>query len=83
MLSTELHKQVAETLGIEETQVNDVVAQYLEAIGARLKAGEPVRVPGLGMFKVRDIPDLPGRNPATGEHIVIPGKRDVRFNWIP
>ena len=44
-----------------------------------LKAGERVRIGGLGLIEVKDRPARMGRNPATGEAIQIAASRKVAF----
>lgn len=44
-----------------------------------LAEGRDVRLPGLGVLKVRDFAARQGRNPRTGEEVTIPAGRRVRF----
>ena len=46
---------------------------------SRLVAGEPVKIPGFGQFKVRDRAARMARNPATGEQVKVPAKRVFKF----
>jgi|SRR5579872_1829319 len=50
-----------------------------EDIQAAVIAGEPVRIPGFGQFKVRDRAARIARNPATGEPVKVPAKRVFKF----
>jgi DNA-binding protein HU-beta len=45
-----------------------------------LAAGQDVRLPGLGVLKVREAAARSGRNPRTGEVVSIPAGRRVRFS---
>ena len=45
----------------------------------RLKAGDKLRLTGLGILEVRDRPARAGRNPATGETIQIAASKKIAF----
>ena len=49
------------------------------AVSTALKAGESVKIPGLGSFGVAERGARKGRNPATGESITIKASKTVRF----
>jgi DNA-binding protein HU-beta len=48
-------------------------------IQAAVTAGEAVKIPGFGQFKVRDRAARMARNPATGEQVKVPAKRVFKF----
>ena len=45
----------------------------------RLKAGDKLRLTGLGILEVKDRPARTGRNPATGETIQIAASKKIAF----
>ena len=47
----------------------------------RLEEGEDVLVTGFGKFEVRSKKERPGRNPKTGEKLVVTARRVV--TWRP
>ena len=51
----------------------------VNAITSALKAGESVKIPGLGSLTVTERGARKGRNPATGESITIKASKAVRF----
>lgn len=53
---------------------------FLEEISSSLENGEDVKISGFGSFIVRRIKDRPGRNPKTGEPVVIPAHHTVLFH---
>ena len=55
--------------------INAVFAQVVD----HLKAGERVRIGGLGIIEVKDRPARMGRNPATGEAIQIKASKKIAF----
>ena len=58
-----------------DTIINGVFAQVVD----HLKAGERVRIGGLGIIEVKDRPARMGRNPATGEAIQIKASKKIAF----
>ncbi len=51
----------------------------LEVLEENLKAGEEINFIGWGKFEVVEKAERIGRNPKTGEEIVIPAKKTVKF----
>ena len=45
-----------------------------------VKKGESVKIPGLGIFRLRKMKARMGRNPQTGEPIKIPARKKVGFS---
>ena len=58
-----------------DTLITAVFAQLVD----HLKAGERVRIGGLGIIEVKDRPARMGRNPATGEAIQIKASKKIAF----
>ncbi len=58
-----------------DTIINGVFTQVID----HLKAGERVRIGGLGIIEVKDRPARMGRNPATGEAIQIKASKKIAF----
>ncbi len=70
---------ISEQHGLPKAQAEAVLAGVFEAVAARLKAGERVRIGGFGLIEVKDRPARMGRNPATGEAIQIAASRKLTF----
>lgn len=79
MTKAELVAAVAEKAGLKRAQAERAVTAVLDAVREAVARGEEVRVPGFGTFAVRERSARKGRNPQTGEEIVIPGGRVVAF----
>ena len=58
---------------------SDIVETLLKIIKSTLESGEDVMISGFGKFQVRDKGERRGRNPATGEDMILPAKRVVTF----
>jgi nucleoid DNA-binding protein len=73
-----IEKVVAKTeLGKAEVEVT--VDSVLELIKEALQSNERVDLRGFGSFVVKDRKERQGRNPRTGETIIIAAKRDASF----
>jgi integration host factor subunit alpha len=72
---------VAEETGFPKTQSVELVETLLELIKKALESGADVLVSGFGKFKVREKKARQGRNPYTGEGVIIEPRRVVTFKW--
>jgi DNA-binding protein HU-beta len=79
MNSTDLAEKVAQATGIPKTAASGAVEAVVQGIIDAAKAGDEVRVAGLGIFDVVTRDARPGRNPQTGESITIAASRALRF----
>ena len=66
-------------LGIPKNKSNELVEQLLENIKSTLASGEEVLVSGFGKFCVNNKKARKGRNPATGEEMMLRHRRVVTF----
>ncbi|GIW43438.1 MAG: integration host factor subunit alpha [Candidatus Binatia bacterium] len=57
----------------------ELVEAVFEIIKHRLEQGEKVKISGFGNFTVREKRPRRGRNPQTGEEIIIRGRRVLSF----
>ena len=71
MNKKELVAEISNTLSLPKIAVGDVIDCQLKVIGDKLAAGEEVQIIGFGTFKVVDRDERRGRNPRTGEEIII------------
>ena len=65
--------------GYSLRKTTDIVKTLLEIIKSTLESGEDVLVSGFGKFQVRNKSERKGRNPATGDDMVLPARRIVTF----
>ncbi|MCL2791356.1 MAG: HU family DNA-binding protein [Desulfobulbus sp.] len=81
MNKTELVKVLQQKLGLPSKANAEVVYDaFFEAISAALKAEGTVRVQGFGTFSLSTRKERMGRNPRTGETVLIPAKTAVKFS---
>ena len=70
---------MVERHGLPKKQADTVLAEVFAQLVDHLKAGDRVRIGGLGILQVKDRPARMGRNPATGEAIQIEASRKIAF----
>lgn len=69
MTKTELFRAVAEDQGIKQAEAKRIIEAAMAFVMGTVSAGEDVRLPGFGTFKLKKVPAKParmGRNPADG-----------------
>ncbi len=67
-------------LGLNKREARELVALYFKELRACLAVGEQVKLSGFGNFALRDKNERPGRNPKTGEKVLITARRVVTFS---
>ena len=60
-------------------KATEIIEILLELIKAKLAGGEDVLISGFGKFSVRKKRERRGRNPATGEDMMLDARRVVTF----
>jgi len=71
---------VKDQIGFTRKQSVETVETLLEIMKKSLVSGEDVLISGFGKFCVRDKKERRGRNPATGEDMMLRPRRLVTFN---
>jgi integration host factor subunit alpha len=70
---------IAEQNGFPKNQSSKIVEILLELIKNSLESGEGVLISGFGKFCVKEKKQRRGRNPATGESMMLRPRRVVTF----
>lgn len=79
MNKVDLVRSAMERMEMSRKDAMALVDGLFEDIQHAVIAGEPVKIPGFGQFKVRDRAARIARNPATGEPVKVPAKRVFKF----
>ena len=79
MNKNELVEAIALSTEITKTDVYKVVTSLTEVITDELEKGDSVSLKGFGTFEVRSRSERTGRNPRTGETLVIPASKVPAF----
>ena len=74
-----LADSIQNQLGIPKSQSVQAVESILEIIKKTLENGEDVLITGFGKFFVKEKKDRRGRNPQTGEDLILGARRVVGF----
>ena len=79
MNKTELVSAVAEASGVSKKDTDAVIKATFEAIEKAMARGDKVQVIGFGTFEIRDRAEREGKNPQTGETVMIPACKVPAF----
>ena len=81
MTLTKAHivEAVADQIGFSKNHSSEIVETLLELIKRSLESGDDVLVSGFGKFCVKEKRERKGRNPATGEDLMLAPRRVVTF----
>ena len=74
-LADSIHNQ----LGLPQNQSVKVLESIIEIVKNTLENGEDVMITGFGKFYVKEKRKRRGRNPQTGEDLMLGSRRVVRF----
>jgi integration host factor subunit alpha len=76
---SDLIQAVAAANGFLLNRSVEIIEILLELIKAKLAAGEDVLISGFGKFCVKKKRERRGRNPATGEDMILAARRVLTF----
>jgi integration host factor subunit alpha len=83
MTKADIVERIYEKVGFSKKEATDIVESIFEIIKKRLENGEKVKISGFGNFVINAKRPRKGRNPQTGEEIVITGRRVLSFKPSP
>ncbi len=79
MVKKDLAEKVYEVLGFSKREASSIVEEFFNIIKESLRVGEDVKLSGFGSFLVKYKAPRKGRNPQTGEPIIIDARKVVTF----
>ncbi len=79
LTKADLVERIYRRTGVARKEATEVVEALFEIVKRRLERGEKVKLSGFGNFVVNAKRPRRGRNPQTGEAIVITGRRVLTF----
>jgi len=80
MTKSQLVQKLADSADITKKQADILLQSLVELTVSSVKKGDPVKIPGLGIFRKVQTKARMGRNPQTGDAIKIPARTKVRFS---
>jgi len=75
--------KIIEEMEFTKKDATDSMEQLIEIIKSTLASGEDVLISGFGKFCVKSKSERRGRNPATGQDMVLGARRVVTFRCSP
>jgi len=76
---TTIIEKISEKNNQSPTEAKDTLETLLEIMKSTLASGEDIMISGFGKFQVNEKAPRNGRNPATGEAMVLKKRRVVVF----
>ena len=80
LTKADLAEQLVEELKLTKNDAKDIVDLFFEEVRHAFEAGKEVKLSGFGNFDLRDKNPRPGRNPKTGEEVMVSARRVVTFH---
>jgi DNA-binding protein HU-beta len=79
MTKAEIVEIVAKKAHLTKKAARESIDAFLDEVVRQISKGEKVVLSGFGTFKTSKVRDKKGRNPQTGEDLIIKSHRVVRF----
>lgn len=79
MTKADIIEKIYGRLGFSKKESAELVDRVFDIVRSKLAAGEKVKISGFGNFVVREKAARRGRNPQTGEAIVLSARRVLTF----
>ena len=79
LTKADIIQNIHQELGFPQKKSTEMVEQLIETIKSTLASGDDVLVSGFGKFCVNEKRERRGRNPATGEEMMLRPRRVLTF----
>lgn len=79
MTKSDMVEKIYEKIGFSKKESAELVEMVFDIIKSTLESGEKIKIAGFGNFVVKEKADRRGRNPQTGEEIVITARKILTF----
>jgi len=83
LTNADLKESIHQQHDLSRKKSTEVVENLLEIIKGKLEHGEDVMISGFGKFCVKKKNERRGRNPATGEDLMLGSRRVIVFRCSP
>ncbi len=80
MNKSELVERFKAEMGYSEEEASRIVDAMTDIMIDSLSQGDKISLPGVGTLAVVDRAERKGRNPNTGEELMIPATKNVKFS---
>jgi integration host factor subunit alpha len=75
----EMINSISDQIGYTKNQASELVEILLELMKSSLESGDDVLISGFGKFQVKEKKERKGRNPATGNDMMLKPRKVVTF----
>ena len=75
MTKSDLVEKVASRININKKEAETIINALIESIRDSLATGDKVVIRGFGSFRIRERNARTGRNPKSGETVMVPAKK--------
>ncbi len=79
MNKAELISSASTLGGLTKADTKKAIDAFIEVVSEALKSGDRVALVGFGSFSIKERKERKGRNPQTGQEIIIRAKKVVKF----
>ena len=79
LTKADIIESIHNQLGFPRIRSTEVTETLLEVIKGALASGEDVMITGFGKFCVKEKAERKGRNPATGEDLILEPRKVITF----
>lgn len=79
MNKQELITKISEKTGLTKKSADEALKATIDSIQEALESGDKVQLIGFGTFETRERAEKTGRNPRTGEELIIPASKVPAF----
>jgi integration host factor subunit beta len=79
MIKADLVNKLSEEMNISKQEAETGVNLFFKAIKDAIQRGEEIELRGFGSFRFRQRDARSGRNPRTGEPVLVPPKKVLYF----
>jgi integration host factor subunit alpha len=83
LTKADIAQKIADDCGFMKGEAAEIVEKLLDIIKTRLISGEDVLISGFGKWSVKSKERRRGRNPQTGEELVIDARKVITWHYSP
>jgi integration host factor subunit alpha len=83
LTKADLSEMLYDQVGLNLREGKEMVEAFFDIISQKLVDGTDVKISDFAAFEIRDKASRPGRNPRTGEIVIVKARRVVTFRAGP
>ncbi|MGO9121847.1 MAG: integration host factor subunit alpha [Desulfomonilaceae bacterium] len=83
LTKADISQKVANDCGFMKGEASEIIEKMLEIMKSKLIAGEDIMISGFGKWHVRSKRPRRGRNPQSGQEMILDARRVVTWKYSP